>query len=133
MDNAVVLDSFALIAHFEGDDHAAKVTSMLRKAQSGAFTIYMSAINFGEVYYITMRERGNEKAEEIFILTEQLPIKIVNPDMDTTISAAKLKAKYPVAYADCFAAATALRLEATLLTGDPEFKKLASMVPIEWL
>jgi len=50
-----------------------------------------------------------------------------------TIEAAKLKAKYPVAYADCFAAALALKKNIKLVTGDPEFKKLERDVRIEWI
>jgi ribonuclease VapC len=38
-----------------------------------------------------------------------------------------------LAYADCFAAATALQYEATILTGDPEFKKIEVLVQVEWL
>jgi ribonuclease VapC len=35
-------------------------------------------------------------------------------------AAAHLKAVHPIAFADCFAAATAIARTATLLTGDPE-------------
>lgn len=36
-------------------------------------------------------------------------------------------------YVDAFAAALAIELEATLLTGDLEFQALSSQVAIEWL
>jgi len=133
VDNAIVFDSFALIAHFEDEERGAKVTSVLKRAQTGTLTIYMSVINFGEVYYITMRERGNEKAEEILMLTKQLPIKIVNPDMEATVAAAKLKAKYPLAYAYCFAAALAKSKSLPVMTGDPEFKRFEDEVKILWI
>jgi ribonuclease VapC len=47
--------------------------------------------------------------------------------------AAKLKGKYPIAYADCFAAALSLKLNASLVTGDPEFKKLKERISIQWI
>lgn len=45
----------------------------------------------------------------------------------------KYPAEHPIALGDCFAAATAQREKATLLTGDPEFKKLGDLVQVEWL
>lgn len=54
-------------------------------------------------------------------------------DSELTWEASEMKAAYPIPYADCFAAATALRFETPILTGDPEFKKIASIVPLEWL
>jgi predicted nucleic acid-binding protein len=47
--------------------------------------------------------------------------------------ASKLKAKYPVAYADCFAASLAIAKDATVITGDPEFVKMEKEVKIEWI
>jgi len=128
-----VFDSFALLAHLEGEDRGDRVTQMLKKAQSGKFAVYMSVINLGEIYYITRRERGHDKAEEVLMLVEQLPVKIVEADRDLTIEAAKLKAKYPVAYADCFAAALSIKKNIKLVTGDPEFKKLESDVRLDWI
>ena len=37
------------------------------------------------------------------------------------------------AYADCFAAALSSKLKATVVTGDPEFKKLSHEVTICWI
>ncbi len=47
--------------------------------------------------------------------------------------ASKIKARYPISYADCFAVATALRENATIVTGDPEFKTVQKLVEIDWL
>lgn len=133
VDNTYVLDSYALLAHLEGGDGGEKVAEILKKAQTGKHALYMSVINLGEVYYITMRERGADKAEEVLVLIEQLPIKIVEVDRDLTKEAAKLKAKHPVAYADCFASALAIKKNIKLITGDPEFKKLEKEVKIMWI
>jgi hypothetical protein len=45
------------------------------------------------------------------------------------------KARYPIAYADAFAAALALELQAPLLTGDPDFQLLErdGALSIEWI
>jgi len=49
------------------------------------------------------------------------------------IEAAKIKSRYAVSFADCFAAATAIREKAEIVTGDPEFKKLEEQVDIVWI
>lgn len=133
MDSAYVLDSYALLAHFEGEAGADCVGNFLRAAQEGRTKLYFSVINLGEVYYITLRERGRNEAAQALFLMEQLPLSIVDADSETTIEAAKLKAMHPVAYADCFAAALAVRHQAKVVTGDPEFERFGEKVSIERL
>lgn len=133
MDNLYVLDSYALIAHFEDEAGGEKVRSILKSAQEGKTKLYLSVINFGEIYYNTLRERGIEKANETKLIIEQLPVMIIDADKTLTIEAAKLKALYPVAYADCFAAALGVMKKAKVVTGDPEFKKFIKSVKLEWI
>ena len=90
-------------------------------------------INFGEIYYNTCRERGIEKAREILFIIEQLPVIIVDADKALTLEAARLKALYPVAYADSFAAALGVMKKCKVITGDPEFRKMAKEVKTEWI
>ncbi|MFQ5486069.1 MAG: PIN domain-containing protein [Desulfobacterales bacterium] len=52
---------------------------------------------------------------------------------DIIMSASEIKAEYAISYADCFAVATAQKLGASIVTGDPEFKKVESLVKIEWI
>lgn len=129
-----VLDSFAFLAHLENEERGTKVTNILKEArESQNVILYASIINLGEVYYITMRERGEEKAEEVFSLIKLLPIQIIEVDTDLTLKASRLKAKYPVAYADCFAASLAIEKDASVITGDPEFEKMEEEVKVEWI
>ena len=133
MDNAYILDSYALIAHFEDEPGGIQVEKLLKAAQTGKTKLFLSVVNFGEVYYTTLRERGEEKAEEVRLILEQLPIISVAADKEITLEAAKLKGRYAVAYADCFAAAHGIRKKAKVVTGDPEFKKFGDDVVIEWI
>ena len=129
-----VLDSFAFLAHLENEERGVEVTNILKDAwESQDIILYASVINIGEVYYITMRERGVEKAEEVFSLIKRLPIQIIEADIDLTLKASKLKAKYPVAYADCFAASLAIEKDASVITGDPEFMKMEEEVKVKWI
>ena len=72
-------------------------------------------------------------AEQVLFLMEQLPIDIVIADREMTLEAAKLKGVHPVAYADCFAAALAIRKNAKLVTGDAEFKRFEGILSVEWI
>ena len=133
MDKSYVLDSYAMIAHFEDEAGGSQVRKVLKAAHAGKTTLYMSVINLGEIYYNTYRERGREKADEAVFLLRQLPVTIVDADIEMTIEAAELKSLHPVAYADCFAAALGIRNKATVITGDPEFKRFEKVVKVEWI
>ena len=133
MDSAYVLDSFAMIAHFEDEAGGEKVRKFLKAAHEGKTKLYMSVINLGEIYYNTCRERGREKADEAVFMMEQLPVTIVHADREITIAAAQLKTRHPVAYADCFAAALGIIKKAKVITGDPEFERLREEVKVEWI
>ena len=52
---------------------------------------------------------------------------------DDIIEATRLKACHPISYADCFAAALAIRVHAPIVTGDPDFRKLGKAVAVDWL
>ena len=120
-----VFDSYALIAFFENEPSAEKVEALLREVCEGKALGFMSVINWGEVYYATARAYGEEMAKRV---------EIIEADQNLTLEASRLKAKYPIAYADCFALALAKLRQAELITGDPEFKKaLPEKVKIRWL
>ena len=101
---------------------------MARKAKA-----YMSVINWGEVYYNPLREEGVKTAEKVIEQLRKYPIELVDADLKLTYEAAKLKARYKIAYADCFAAALSRKLNAVIVTGDPEFRKLGDEYSIQWL
>jgi predicted nucleic acid-binding protein len=125
-----VLDSFALLAYLQGEKGQAAV----RETLSSGRRVLMNEINVGEVYYILARARGRERADYFLrTILPQLSIDIVTNDLEAVIEAARIKAAYAMAFADCFAVMTAQRDNAALLTGDPEFKAVASIVTVEWI
>jgi len=133
VDKGYVLDSYALMAHFEQETGAERVEKLLKAAGARKTALYLCAVNLGEIYYSVLRERGTAKAEETLTILVQLPISIVDADKTLAVLAGALKAAHPVAYADCFAGALAHQLKTKVVTGDPEFKKLEDEVAIEWL
>ena len=90
-------------------------------------------VNWGEVYYITLREAGRERADQVAHLLSTLPIQFVPVDMELAKKAAELKASKKMSYADCFAAALARLRKAELVTGDKEFNQVEGEVKILWI
>lgn len=128
-----ILDSFALLAYLEGETGVNRVIAILKQAQRGQATVYLSLINLGEVLYITERERGLPLAQKTLALIEQLPLTILPVTRERVLAAAHIKANFAVAYADAFAIAAAQELNGVALTGDPEFRAVESIIQVEWL
>ena len=128
-----VLDSYSLIAYFEGERGADKVVEMFRAARDSGRLLLLSVVNWGEVFYITLREAGRERADQVAHLISSLPIEIISADLELTKQAAEFKAARKMSYADCFAAALAKLRKAELVTGDKEFKQVEDEVKIRWL
>lgn len=129
-----LLDSFALLVYLNKEKGFQKVRDMLAEAQESGEFILMNEVNVGEVYYILFRKRGQQQAEYFLetILTA-LPITITSNTFNDVIDAAKIKAEYPLSFADCFAVALARKHDAPIVTGDPEFKNIEHLVTVEWL
>jgi ribonuclease VapC len=128
-----LLDSYALIKFFNDEPGAQLVESILSEAHEGKSNLYLTEINAGETYYIIAKKNGWERAEEILNLMRTLPIQWLPANWDQVIAAARLKAQYPLSYADCFALAAAIDQQAELVTGDPEFKSVARLLKIRWV
>jgi predicted nucleic acid-binding protein len=128
-----VLDSYALLAFVGREDGQRKVQSLLRKGAGGSAQLYLTIINYGEVLYVVERERGLAAAQMTIAVVDQLPIQVVEADRDLTFGAAHIKARFSMAYADCFAVALAQRLSGAVVTGDPEFTNVTGLVDVEWL
>ena len=128
-----ILDSFALLVYFQAEAGGAKVKDILKQAKMGNVATSLSLINLGEVIYITGRKLSNDKAKEILLDILLLPIQLAEVTMDRVLAAAQVKAQYPISYADAFVVALAQELNATIVTGDSEFKQVESIVKLSWL
>jgi predicted nucleic acid-binding protein len=128
-----VFDSHSLIAYLEDETGAPRVRAILAQAENNQAEIFLTIINYGEVVYITEREKGLVVAQTVIAAIDQLPITVIDADRKLTFAAARIKAKYAVSYADAFAVALAQSLDAKILTGDPEFRSVEEEAAIEWL
>jgi predicted nucleic acid-binding protein len=126
-----VLDAYALLAYLTKESGHAKVKDLLASVDT---VIVINAINLGEVFYILARARGIRAAEHFLgVILPSLPIAVLENSVEDVIAAARIKAKHALSFADCFAAATAIKERAPLVTGDPEFKKVGRALDIDWL
>ena len=133
MKKAKLLDSHAILAWIQNEPGAQVVENLLLSAQEGKVCLIVSELNLGEVYYNCIRRAGTTRASDIIAQFALLPVEFVPVDWDVIRKASQVKADIPIAYADCFAIATALLRKATIVTGDPEFGKAGHLVNIEWL
>jgi ribonuclease VapC len=129
----ILFDAHAILKWTQKERGYQKVKNLLVACREQSALGYMNQINVGEVYYKIVRAVGIQGAKKFLDNFLRLPISFILPDTDLIWKASEIKAEYSISYADCFAAATALRYEAAILTGDPEFKKIKALVSIEWL
>ncbi len=133
----VVFDAFALMTWLQGEQGSLQVEEWLARAEQKETDIFISTINLGEVYYRLQKVGQTEAAEEFLqdIREKNIPIKMAPATNRRVWAAARLKAGYPIAYADGFAAALAQELYSPLLTGDRDFELLAAdgTLQIIWL
>jgi uncharacterized protein len=117
-----VLDSFALLAYFTDEPAAERVEQ-----------VFLSIINLGEILYTVERRGGVSKAQQALALVRQLPIEILPAGEQAVFAAAHIQATLTLSYAGAFTLAAAVRQNALILTGDPEFKRLEKVAKVEWL
>lgn len=128
-----VLDAHAVIVYLEKEPGYEKVRDALSRATETGRPLFMTSVNWGEVYYGTKREKGESIAEEVIRILDSFPIEVVDVDKTLAKQAGSYKAEKKMSYADCFAAALAKVKKGELITGDKEFKEVGADIKILWL
>lgn len=131
MNRRVALDSWAILNLLDDGPNAAEVEATVESGDA-----IMSWINLGEVAYIVTRRQG-QAAADTTAADVRASVDVQLPDAALVLAAAAIKAAMPMAYADAFAAATAVRFSVPLMTGDPELlvkpKKGTRITPWRWI
>ena len=130
---AYALDSFAVLALFEDEPGGPFVSSLVDKASRGEAELYLTVVNLGEIVYRLMYEHGQQQAGRALAVIRQWPAEIVPIDLELGLVAARIKAERRMGYLDCFVVALAQERGATVVTGDPDFRRVEDLVRIEWL
>ena len=128
-----VLDSFAILALLGNETGSDTVSEILQQTQEDTAQTLMTWVNVGEVAYIIERRWGTGQVYRVLGNLEATKVKIVPAERDLALAAAHIKAEHAIAYADAFAAALAIKENATLVTGDPEFASLEDFLSIQWI
>ena len=132
MTGSLVFDSWAIIAFFNNEPAAEKVKLLLAESarqKNG----WITSVNLGEVWYMLVRKRSRQLADQTILEMTQIGIGSVDVDWPMVLQAADFKSRHKISYADAFAAALAKQRNAELVTGDPEFRTLDSEIGIHWL
>lgn len=130
---AVVLDSWAVIAYLEDESAGAKVADIIADALEQSIRLLMTVVNAGEVWYIIAREASAGDADASIKQIRDLGIDFVDADWELAKVAAYFKSKNKMSFADAFAAALTRKVKGHLVTGDREFKQLEHEITINWL
>ena len=126
-----VLDANALISILENRAGAAVLVSeIIEQAARTQLPVLLSAVNWGEVFYIAWRLHGEIKARETEARLRQLPVAVIPADFDRATRAGALKQKHNLGYADAFAAELAIDRKAWLVTADAEFSRVGKALQI---
>jgi ribonuclease VapC len=128
-----VLDSFAILALVKAETGSSRVAELLNGARRRQHKVFLGLVNLGEVLYRMEREAGQNIVPIMVQRIQESNVTLATVDLELAIAAAHIKARLPIAYADCFAIALAQRENATVVTGDPKFRKAEAVVNIEWL
>jgi ribonuclease VapC len=126
---ACVLDASAAVLFLSKGRNYERVAALVKKAAQGEARLVISTVNWGEALYSLAKSAGlgtatsDLKAMSVFV-------ESVVVDEALAEAAAAIKLHYRLGYADCFAAALAVRMNATLVTSDPDFTKLGKKLKI---
>lgn len=129
----LLFDSHALLKFFQREQGQEQVVRLLEQTNKTRSKKFLCAVNLGEIIYITKRTFGDQKKIEVLAHIERLDFTILPVPNKLIFQAAEYKAEHSISYADCFALAAAVEQKASIVTGDPEFRKVAHLVNVVWI
>jgi len=125
-----VLDSTAFLTMFEDEEGADTVQELLERANEGEVLIFVSFVTFTEVFYISIRRKGEKESLRRVGLMKALPVTRIESSEELSLTAGRLKASHKISFADAWVAATAIFYDAILVHKDPEFDQLVEKVKL---
>ena len=121
-----------MIAWVKDEAAAPIVEVFLQDADSEKIELLMSWMNVAETFYILAKRNSPAVADQFLARLPSLPIRIILPDEEGIMAAARIKAFHPIAFGDAFAIALAKSEGASVITGDNEIRRCA-LVPVDWI
>ncbi len=132
----LILDAWAVMVWLKGQQPGADLMRrLLETADRGGRRLSMNIVNLGEVFYLCVKARDLAYGQRV-LETLHPRVMTISASDELVMLAATLKSRHAISYANGFAAATALLLDAPLVTGDPEIRTMAaseSALQLEWI
>jgi predicted nucleic acid-binding protein len=130
MTSKFVLDSFAWMCYFNGEDIGNKVKEMLGKVENGEFTLFTPVLVLAEISDKLHRDGRDARAAFNFIRTNSIIIQI---DDELAFNAGIVKSELRkfssnVSLPDAVHFEAARSIKAIFVTGDPDFKNIKGVM-----
>jgi len=133
MTKPYVLDANATLDFVEAGPGSHRVRELLRESVQQDIPVLMSVVNWGEVFYVLWQKRGEEVARKAIHNLSRLSIQPVPVDLEQSLKAGEIKARYKMSYMDSLTAALAMLYQGVLVTGDRDFEKLGRQAKVLWI
>ena len=120
----VLVDSWAWIEYFKGSSFGIKAKEIIERGDK----LLLATINVSEIYHFLLKNKPDD-AEKLLSFAASSSFVIV---LDSSLAkrAAKIKYDKKIGLADAIVIATAEENNATILTGDDDFKNIKNVIYI---
>ena len=129
----VVFDSSAVLAFLLMERGGAEVKAELRACRKGSQAAWISAGSVAEIHRRLRVSRDSAAARYELDAFCETPVSILPVERDIAQVAADLRHETGVGLFDCFVAASAWQLGATVVTADPDFHRLEGRVAVRFI
>ena len=127
----IILDTSAILTYFEGEEGKKTVEEFLIESASHEIELFIPFSAAIEFYYINFNSQGEETANQRFAMLMSLPVEVLKSiDEPYMIQAGRLKASYPISFADALIAAYVYLENASLVHKDPEYLVLKNEIDL---
>jgi predicted nucleic acid-binding protein len=133
MSKSYVLDASAVLDFVEDGPGGKRVEQLFKDALLRRARVLMSVLNWGEVFYHSWQQSGEESARRLLADLSRLPLELVPVDLSQSLQAGEIKARHKIPYVDCIAAGLAILHQAVLVSSDRDFEKLGRRVEVLWI
>jgi predicted nucleic acid-binding protein len=121
----IILDTKPIIKLFAQEEGWSEVQKILSRVEAEEIEAAINVVTLTEIYYKYVQEKRPDLAKtRVKELTYALYLKKLDISQNVAIKAGEFKSKYSVSIADAFIAATAYFEGATVISDDPDFKKI---------
>lgn len=121
----IVLDTKPLVKLFAQEEGWEAVQKILAKIEDGEIEAAISVVTLTEIYYKYLQEKRPELAKtRTQNLRYAIYLKKLEIGEEAAVKAGDFKGEYNVSIAEAFIAASAYLEGSTIISDDPDFKKI---------